>query len=85
MWVYRASSKKFPGTPLQILVLVTRQGQFGTTLDTAGSPWGEPSPAASSVACQTLEEKVLQILRKQDSEGPCVSGEHVCVCLAAGS
>lgn len=78
MWVHRAISKKLPGSPPQILVLVTSRGQFGTTLDTASSPWGGPSPTASSVACQTLEEKVLQILREQDSEGPCVSGEHVC-------
>lgn len=59
-------------------MLVTSRGQFGSTLDTAGSPWGGPSPAASSVGCQTLEEKVLQIPKEQDSEGPCVSGEHVC-------
>lgn len=59
-------------------MLVSSRGQFGTTLDTAGSPWGGPSLTASLVAYHTLEEKVLQILREQDSVGPCVSGEHVC-------
>lgn len=51
---------------------------FGTALGTVGSPWGGPYPTASSVAFQTLEEKVLQILGEEDNGGSCGSGERVC-------
>lgn len=47
-----------------------------TALGTADSPLGGPFPTASSVASQTLEEKVLQIL-EEDNRGSCELGAHV--------